>query len=468
MTPTTVSWLLFLQSAATAFSAGPPAGAALCTSAPEDIGACDEPPETFLLQVVLSVHPGAAAADEAGPGNRSLAEGSGLPGPPAVAVGNSSVLQRGNGTKESLVSVSSEFVPPQVLPVRVAPFFSLSEHGPTAGWSWAIEAQEHPEGLPIRAHRSIAGIPVAPRTVGFSPLRTSTHRSMADYEPDSRANVTAKPLISKRVFIVLEMVPAAALLGLDRIYLCDGCPFDTSGSACKRGEGSVCYLGFVKMALGIFAFVRNTKLIPVTLIWWFIDAGFVIDNCVRGERYINIFGLSAQFDEETVEEARRLSLAAAGQFGLELALFLPAVFALVAGTQPEGVIHRRIHSAMERLRPPRGASEEAIESSTSTLLYKAGQGEKEGEEVCSICCDAFQEDDKLRELPCKHQFHAACVDEWLARNRTCPLCKADITRHPRQGSQDEDAGPHDPEVAEEERQRTNLAWSRALNPRGWA
>ena len=35
----------------------------------------------------------------------------------------------------------------------------------------------------------------------------------------------------------------------------------------------------------------------------------------------------------------------------------------------------------------------------------------------------------MRLLPCKHYFHAACIDRWFAareyQQRTCPLCKAD-------------------------------------------
>ena len=60
------------------------------------------------------------------------------------------------------------------------------------------------------------------------------------------------------------------------------------------------------------------------------------------------------------------------------------------------------------------------------------------EEECSICLVAYTLGDELRDLPCRHCFHRACIDEWLLRKSRplatesqfvhrlpmCPLCKA--------------------------------------------
>ena len=41
---------------------------------------------------------------------------------------------------------------------------------------------------------------------------------------------------------------------------------------------------------------------------------------------------------------------------------------------------------------------------------------------CSICMHTFNMNDKIRVLPCKHDFHQACIDPWLVGfSGTCPV-----------------------------------------------
>eukprot|EP00055_Hartaetosiga_balthica_P005375 m.15657 g.15657 ORF g.15657 m.15657 type:complete len:416 (+) comp4507_c0_seq1:153-1400(+) len=50
---------------------------------------------------------------------------------------------------------------------------------------------------------------------------------------------------------------------------------------------------------------------------------------------------------------------------------------------------------------------------------------QDGEDAptCAICIEDFQADDAIRVLPCRHEFHSACVDQWIVEHDTCPLCK---------------------------------------------
>jgi hypothetical protein len=48
------------------------------------------------------------------------------------------------------------------------------------------------------------------------------------------------------------------------------------------------------------------------------------------------------------------------------------------------------------------------------------------DDACIICFSDYAPGDLLKELPCKHYFHAACIDQWLARSGNCPLCKAPV------------------------------------------
>jgi hypothetical protein len=45
---------------------------------------------------------------------------------------------------------------------------------------------------------------------------------------------------------------------------------------------------------------------------------------------------------------------------------------------------------------------------------------------CVVCLEELEEGDVVRVLPaCRHFFHASCIDAWLRKRSTCPVCRAD-------------------------------------------
>ncbi|XP_022156138.1 putative RING-H2 finger protein ATL69 [Momordica charantia] len=43
---------------------------------------------------------------------------------------------------------------------------------------------------------------------------------------------------------------------------------------------------------------------------------------------------------------------------------------------------------------------------------------------CSICLGDYEEKEVLRIMPkCGHSFHLSCIDEWLRKQSTCPVCR---------------------------------------------
>lgn len=57
-----------------------------------------------------------------------------------------------------------------------------------------------------------------------------------------------------------------------------------------------------------------------------------------------------------------------------------------------------------------------------TRMNVVGLPARVDQSECSICMHAFNTNDKIRVLPCKHDFHQACIDPWLVGfSGTCPV-----------------------------------------------
>lgn len=73
----------------------------------------------------------------------------------------------------------------------------------------------------------------------------------------------------------------------------------------------------------------------------------------------------------------------------------------------------------------RGLSKEQI-NELPRFNFKKLEGMGEEDTKCVICYSEFEENEMVRALLCSHKFHTECIDKWLEKNITCPVCKSDM------------------------------------------
>lgn len=52
-----------------------------------------------------------------------------------------------------------------------------------------------------------------------------------------------------------------------------------------------------------------------------------------------------------------------------------------------------------------------------TFRKKSGQKLEE----CNICMTEYEEGDSQKILPCFHNYHASCIDQWISVSKVTPL-----------------------------------------------
>ncbi|XP_058403858.1 E3 ubiquitin-protein ligase RNF6 isoform X2 [Diceros bicornis minor] len=73
----------------------------------------------------------------------------------------------------------------------------------------------------------------------------------------------------------------------------------------------------------------------------------------------------------------------------------------------------------------RGLTKEQIDN-LSTRNYEHNSIDSELGKICSVCISDYVTGNKLRQLPCMHEFHIHCIDRWLSENCTCPVCRQPV------------------------------------------
>ncbi|XP_073284938.1 uncharacterized protein [Primulina huaijiensis] len=75
------------------------------------------------------------------------------------------------------------------------------------------------------------------------------------------------------------------------------------------------------------------------------------------------------------------------------------------------------------------APNEVVESLPLKIFSKLKRKPSDEAAQCYICLVEYEDGDSMRILPCRHEYHRACVDKWLKEiHRVCPLCRGDICR----------------------------------------
>ncbi|CBI21404.3 unnamed protein product, partial [Vitis vinifera] len=71
-----------------------------------------------------------------------------------------------------------------------------------------------------------------------------------------------------------------------------------------------------------------------------------------------------------------------------------------------------------------GLSEEVIMAKMEKWKYSCSTtGHSVDAETCCICLEEYADDDDVGKLDCGHEYHVACIKEWLVQKNSCPICK---------------------------------------------
>lgn len=104
-------------------------------------------------------------------------------------------------------------------------------------------------------------------------------------------------------------------------------------------------------------------------------------------------------------------------------------------------IHRQPMS-LSLSTPSLPAPESVVDSLPTKYFRKPEKAENEENVAqCYICLAEYDEGDKIRVLPCHHEFHVLCVDKWLKEiHSVCPLCRGNVHEGCKEGSMSDSGG----------------------------
>lgn len=71
--------------------------------------------------------------------------------------------------------------------------------------------------------------------------------------------------------------------------------------------------------------------------------------------------------------------------------------------------------------------EPTVVAAIPTMKFKREAFSSTEDTQCAICLGDYEDKDVLRIMPkCGHSFHLSCIDVWLRKQSTCPVCRLSV------------------------------------------
>ncbi|CAN6235971.1 unnamed protein product [Urochloa humidicola] len=82
---------------------------------------------------------------------------------------------------------------------------------------------------------------------------------------------------------------------------------------------------------------------------------------------------------------------------------------------------------LHKVEHARTGLEPLVIAAIPTMKYDCEAFQSKDDAQCSICLGEYKEKEILRIIPtCQHNFHLACLDLWLQKQTTCPICRVSL------------------------------------------
>ncbi|XP_015900193.1 RING-H2 finger protein ATL34 isoform X2 [Ziziphus jujuba] len=97
------------------------------------------------------------------------------------------------------------------------------------------------------------------------------------------------------------------------------------------------------------------------------------------------------------------------------------------GVQSRPMFEIETRIDLEQPEHPSSGLEPVLVAAIPTMKYNQEAFSSIEDAQCSICLGEYQDKEILRIMPnCGHNFHLSCIDVWLRKQSTCPVCRISV------------------------------------------